>query len=675
MADGDVCCVLQCPLSEPSRSMRSVCFFAFPHPSDPRYPVWIERTLRPKGWTPSAASTICSRHFCSADILTVPSAEDCEKTERRLKHDALPSLFEGIPRSLQPPVGSVPRPDSPEIGASSVLKMHRPVESVPRPDSPEIAVASSKKRSADSCLSTLELPPTKAARVDKETIERCTASPKATPRMAEACVAPLASPAPMLYFPSPDILFRPQSSDQAVAAKPLPLPPQSAAVAPSSNSANELERGVKVALVSPCSSAKPASAVVDADTVQICCVPGCLITSRNASGTVLFPFLLPDHELYDTWVKQIRCTAFWQPQPPSYICSQHFHRSDWEVCRISGNIRKAPLTTLRDGVVPFRSACIAAFHFSGVRDGEAAKAQTKVCDVRTCLACGAKRNGWTKPSEILMFYPFPKDIHLRSKWINCLPDLTRHQMDTEQSLVCQNHFDAEDFELGSGCGILKASAVPKRRPRFGTRSRRKKGEGKVGKKSEVCCVPGCRIPPEELGSGRITYTRFPVDEARRDKWISCMQCAVSWAPCRGDDMVCSRHFTTRDFPQSVAKIRRLASSGLKQSAVPSQLECVEKFRTPINPTIPLDEIQCCCICGWWRSTELCKRSERLTFFPFPKLTVQWKLWIAACRELNPEFVFSFGLLVCENHFKPEDWRWQTWNTSKLILKPTAVPLH
>ncbi|XP_055334240.1 uncharacterized protein LOC129585549 [Paramacrobiotus metropolitanus] len=689
MAESDVCCVLQCPLSEPSRSMRSVCFFAFPHPSDPRYPVWIERTLHSKDRAPSAASRICSRHFRSSDIVILASAEYCEEPEKRLKHDALPCLFEGIPRSMQPPVESVPRSHSPDIAVSSVLEAHRPIESAPRPDSPEIAVLSTKKRSKDSCLSTLQPPPTKVARVDEETTERRTACPKATPSAAEACAAALASTAQMLHFPSPDILFRPHSSDKPVAAEPLPLLPQSAVAAlPSRNSPKQPEsRGEVGSLVDlpDRSPAQPVSAADDADTLQMCCVPGCSITSQNAAqtGDTLFPFLLPEHKLYDVWVKRIRCTTSWQPQPPSFICSRHFLRSDIKTCRISTNAKKAPFpTVLRDNAVPCRSACIAAFHFSGVRDGETENAQS-VAEVQSCRACGAKRNGWTKPAEMLVFYPFPSARHLNSLWTGFLPDQGRRELTTEPAVVCQNHFAPEDFETS---GVLKSNAVPahmlifraKDRYKLTDRKVRKEADSKAPKEGTVCCVPGCRIPAEELGSGRITYMHFPLDPARRDEWIRCIRCAVSWAPRRGFDMVCSRHFTAQDFSHSVVnKITGITSSRLKQSAVPSKLDCVGQFRTPISTKIPLIHpkilhkgVQCCCLCRWWRLPEPVKRSERLAFFSFPKLVAQRQLWITACRELSPEFVFTVGSLVCENHFKPDD---VTWGKSKLILKPTAVP--
>ncbi|XP_055334100.1 uncharacterized protein LOC129585452 isoform X2 [Paramacrobiotus metropolitanus] len=606
MVEGYVCCVLQCPLSEPSRSMRSVCFFSFPHPSDPRYPAWIERTLRPKDWIPSTTSKICSRHFRSSDILAVPSAEDCEKTEKRLKHDALPCIL----YSVQPPVESVPRPDSPEIGFSSVLPLHRPIECVSRPDSPEIGVGSTKKRSAESRSPNLEAPLPKAARVDYE---------------------------------------------------------MAAAVAPLSDCPNQAENVGKVALLVDVAAG-------NVDTLQICCVPGCSVTSRNASktGDTLFPFLLPEHKLYEAWVQRIRCSTSWHPLPPSFICSQHFGHADLLGYRAESG--KAPfIIRLKADALPCRLACASAFHYSGLRGGEVKNA-VNVAGMQTCLLCGAKRKGWTKPSEMLMFYPFPTDTHLKAKWTKFFSDLGRHEPVTEQSLLCQNHFAPEDFETDA---TLKASAVPSRMMPFGVPSKRKQTEKQekqpLMESRPVCCVPGCHVPPAELGSGRIRYFPFPVAKTRRDEWIRSMRCAVSWAPRAGHDLVCSRHFGAQDF--SVRK-PRLTQPSLRPNATPSRLECVEKFRTPINPHLPHKGVQYCCVCGWWRSPEPCKRSEKLTFFPFPKPTALHSLWLTVCRKLNPDFVLSDRLMVCENHFNPEELMVvvpRRGGKSVITLKATAVP--
>ncbi|XP_055334090.1 uncharacterized protein LOC129585447 isoform X1 [Paramacrobiotus metropolitanus] len=885
MANGDVCCVLQCPLSEPSRSMRSVCFFAFPHPSDPRYPVWIERTRRAKDWTPSAASKICSRHFCSTDILSVPSAEDCEKTEKRLKHDALPSLFEGIPRSLQPPVESVPRPDSPEIGSNSLpARVDPPRESRSRPGGSIIGSSNARKRSADdadrlaSSLKRKSLPPrrtpttpapvAKIIKLAKPNSQNTKPSAEKIPELPVAAVVP---PAPAFPFPSPDVLFHPDQTDSAIAPQLCPVLPRPSSMAdavgissgaspmksvnqsvsgsqlrsimprppdvpfvtitPSValfNSQNQLNSdGHLYSVLSRANNFTPAVSIssatstvipsvtpvehqnehnsgrqlhfirrgprkntpavrvfppaptvtaVDvpnqlesvtevADPMQICCVPGCPITSWNASRNLatLFPFVSPTQPLqYDIWVTRLRCTTSWEPQPPLFICNQHFDASDVPLSSVSS----APFNrTLNPLAVPSRLTCISAFHYSGMREGAA---ETNVAGMQTCLACGAKRKpGWTKPSETLVFYPYPTNSHLDTLWMKFLVEKNCRREVTRQSLMCQNHFAADDFVANRRGGELKSDAVPslmfplwtdhvpeehqvagpplpspqtavaiptsqpKDNLTVSTESERPvtpavpfsagseiiavscvpptalgatpllRGKTKASARSKgqrraepaaassagpeivlpapqiappsctvtprlavipkdplrtshtTCCVPGCRVWKTSAVGKTVTYHCVITTSALRySQWLDRIRCAVSWQPWL-HDRICSQHFHPEDFDYNGRKHP-------KATAVPSRLECMQDFRTSLNPEalVDLKSKKICCVCGWWRPLLLdyrcTTRSERLTFFPFPAEVTLRSQWVAACRQWKPEFVVSDGALVCENHFRPED---------------------
>ncbi|XP_055334115.1 uncharacterized protein LOC129585459 [Paramacrobiotus metropolitanus] len=150
-----------------------------------------------------------------------------------------------------------------------------------------------------------------------------------------------------------------------------------------------------------------------------------------------------------------------------------------------------------------------------------------------------------------------------------------------------------------------------------------------------------------------------------------MRCAASWQPRDGHDLVCSQHFTAQDFFSSAVPGVRI-----KPDAVPSRMECVEKFRTPANAQLLNDAVRSCSVCRWWRSTDPCKRSERLNFFEFPTDGALCNAWIVACRKLNRDFVLSAGSSVCENHFTPDDLMVVTpraGSESTIMLKGTAVP--
>ncbi|XP_075736847.1 THAP domain-containing protein 1-like isoform X1 [Rhipicephalus microplus] len=90
------CCVCHC---KSSSKQRTPCISFHEIPSDPELRAKWLTVISRDDWTrntTSRYSTVCSRHFSSSDF-----KEDCKI--RKLKKDAVPSLFEDYPAYLQPP--------------------------------------------------------------------------------------------------------------------------------------------------------------------------------------------------------------------------------------------------------------------------------------------------------------------------------------------------------------------------------------------------------------------------------------------------------------------------------------------------------------------------------------------------------------------------------------------
>ncbi|KAH7984635.1 hypothetical protein HPB52_023305 [Rhipicephalus sanguineus] len=89
-------CVPRCKSSSKQR-MPGISFHEIP--SDPELRAKWLNVISRDDWTPdttSRYSTVCSRHFGSSDF-----KEGCKI--RKLKKDAVPSIFEEYPAYLQPP--------------------------------------------------------------------------------------------------------------------------------------------------------------------------------------------------------------------------------------------------------------------------------------------------------------------------------------------------------------------------------------------------------------------------------------------------------------------------------------------------------------------------------------------------------------------------------------------
>ncbi|KAH8028523.1 hypothetical protein HPB51_017649 [Rhipicephalus microplus] len=90
------CCVPRCKSSSKQRTP-GISFHEIP--SDPELRAQWLNVISRDDWTPnttSCHSTVCSRHFSSSDFKEV-----CEI--RKLKKDAVSSIFEEYPLYLQPP--------------------------------------------------------------------------------------------------------------------------------------------------------------------------------------------------------------------------------------------------------------------------------------------------------------------------------------------------------------------------------------------------------------------------------------------------------------------------------------------------------------------------------------------------------------------------------------------
>ncbi|KAK2587682.1 hypothetical protein KPH14_003799 [Odynerus spinipes] len=77
---------------------KKIQFFTFPFKDEHRLAAWVTAVHR-KDWKPSKASRICSAHFRPQDFLHRPSTAWYPYI-RRLKHDAIPSVFSNFPERL-----------------------------------------------------------------------------------------------------------------------------------------------------------------------------------------------------------------------------------------------------------------------------------------------------------------------------------------------------------------------------------------------------------------------------------------------------------------------------------------------------------------------------------------------------------------------------------------------
>ncbi|KAH7982419.1 hypothetical protein HPB52_004690 [Rhipicephalus sanguineus] len=115
-------------------------------PSDPEVRAkWLNVICR-DDWTPdttSRYSTVCSRHFGSSDF-----KKGCQI--RKLKKDAVPSIFEEYPAYLQPPKNR----EATRLAVESQLKS----PSLPLNDLPSVYVASQELSLMDCSATELPLP-------------------------------------------------------------------------------------------------------------------------------------------------------------------------------------------------------------------------------------------------------------------------------------------------------------------------------------------------------------------------------------------------------------------------------------------------------------------------------------------------------------------------------------
>ncbi|XP_055334142.1 uncharacterized protein LOC129585475 isoform X2 [Paramacrobiotus metropolitanus] len=445
MSDPVTCAVLLCPSAEQSRSLRSVCFFDFPHPNDPRYPVWIERTLRSEDWTPSSSSKICSKHFRSTDIIALPHADDSKRTEKRLKYDALPCVFEGIPDSMRPPADVVPRADSPEIILAGQRKqfvnqgisdsMRPPTDVVPRPDSPEIVPTTncSKKRSAD-CMDDNICDETQKESSDllNASTEVAEAPTNAHLNVSLTDPAILSNNSTGANAPGP--VFSAAAVSGAKRTRLLPPPvvcaPKTIPIRPPCSLARKFVDG-RLTGVQHCSQHIPVDypAPTGADEALRCCVPGCLNRrDNNPQGRIYFHAFPTDKRFQTEWIKRVAFSSFWQPAAHSVVCSVHFLSSDY------GFI--GSILCLKPTAIPSRLGC---------RNGLMRKLNGPCPFSRVCAICGCwraiKQDSYYKSASRMAFIPFPEEPSERQKWLTACNGVSCEG----QLYACERHFVLADI--------------------------------------------------------------------------------------------------------------------------------------------------------------------------------------------------------------------------------------
>ncbi|XP_055334087.1 uncharacterized protein LOC129585444 [Paramacrobiotus metropolitanus] len=420
-----------------------------------------------------------------------------------------------------------------------------------------------------------------------------------------------------------------------------------------------------------------------------CCVPGCRKFAWNdtPSAPVSLHCIRQGMVGREDWVNHIRCSVSWSPKPRDAICSRHFCPEDF--VELSAD-QPAKARRLRANVVPSRLECAEEY-----RAPINSHPLVGHDNVQTCCVCGCWRpvdEAGLIPSERLSFFPFPDDEILRDSWVTACRQWNPSLTMSKESVICENHFSLEDLtsllEDGKEARLMpKSGAIPtcerlsvSVRVNTNAPVRTSSNSAGLGYSGYKCCVPGCGIRAQVEGkSEKITFHVFPGlgTSSRFCEWMNRIRCAISWKPDR-HSRVCSKHFRPEDFVQETARGKQPRTNLLKKDVVPSVLQCVEKFRSPIglSTSAETQEVRVCCVCGWWRSThERFVRAEVLTFFSFPSDDDVRVKWINVCREWNPEFVFSEGLLVCENHFHLDELTWVNVNqlNKEVKLRSDAVP--
>ncbi|XP_055334088.1 uncharacterized protein LOC129585445 [Paramacrobiotus metropolitanus] len=404
MPDPVACCVLLCPSSEQSRSLRSVCFFDFPHPNDPRYPVWIERSLRAKDWTPSPTSKICSRHFRPEDILTLRHADGSGRTEKRVKYDALPSVFEAIPDSMRPPADVVPRADSPEIILASQGTKKRSIDCLDENNSDE-----TQKESSDSLSASAE-------------VAQASANVPSNFPHANLTVLLNNCTTPKVAIP---VAKRARNLPPPVVIAPKPIPSR-----PDCSLAQKIVDG-RLTVLDHCARHVPVDypALTDADEARKCCVPGCFnARDNNPRGRILFHAFPSDKQFQTEWIKRVACSSFWQPAPYSVVCSFHFLSSDYGY--------NGKIWGLKPTAIPSQLGC---------RNGLMRKLNGPCLFSRVCAICGCwrviKQTPFYKSASRLAFTPFPEAPHERQKWLAACPEVSGGN----ELYACERHFVLADI--------------------------------------------------------------------------------------------------------------------------------------------------------------------------------------------------------------------------------------
>ncbi|XP_055334179.1 uncharacterized protein LOC129585500 [Paramacrobiotus metropolitanus] len=360
MSDPAACCVLLCPSSEQSRSLRSVCFFDFPHPTDPRYPLWIERTLRPKDWTPSPTSKICSKHFRSTDILTLRHADGSGRAEKRLKYDALPSVFEGIPDSMRPQTHVVPRADSPEIVPTTNCSKKRSADCLD-----ENLCNEAQKESSDSL---------------NASIEEAEVSTKAQSNFSHPNDDPSSVSATGPLCPSASI---PRAKKARHDFSPVVFQSNPTQLRSTCSLAYKIAGG-QLTVLENCAQHVSVDypAATDADEARKCCVPGCSNgRDDNLQGRIHFHAFPTDKRFQTEWIKRVAFSSFWQPAPYSVVCSVHFLNTDY------GFIGR--ILCLKPTAIPSQLGC---------RNGLMRKLNGPCPFSRMCAICGCWRGSSRPPT-------------------------------------------------------------------------------------------------------------------------------------------------------------------------------------------------------------------------------------------------------------------------------------
>ncbi|XP_055334107.1 uncharacterized protein LOC129585454 isoform X2 [Paramacrobiotus metropolitanus] len=568
MSDPAACCVLLCPSSEQSRSLRSVCFFDFPHPNDPRYPIWIERSLRAKDWTPSPTSKICSRHFRPSDILALPLADGSGRTEKRLKYDALPCVFEDLPQSMRPQTDVVPRADSPEIIDIPTSSKKRSADSLHEITCDEVKKETEDFVSASDAAAEVSTDvKSNFLQGDLKALWSDSTSARPTEPVNSSVVIPSAKK------PKKDVMHE-VTSDEVKRETDDSVIASDAVAEISTNVKSNFSHENLKALLSDSTSARATEPLS-----LSAAIPSAKIARQDPSPVVTD--VLPN---------------FSHPNLKELLNNPQNTNATGSVSSpvaIPSTAGLFPPVISSSNPIPMPSVCALA---QKIVDGRLMVMQhcaqhippdfpafTNADEARNCCVPGCRIDRNNNLQGRIRFEAFPTDLRLRAEWVKWVA-FSGFWQPAPYSVVCSLHFLPSDYDYIGTVLCLKPTAIPVHTGCRNGLMRKLNGPCPF---SRVCAICGCwRAIKQTIyhykSASRLAFIPFPQEPNQRQKWLA----ACSEAPGENALYACERHFVPADIVTRFEQLGEMKFVLRRRNDIlpcPSQLLCSLPVENQVRP--------------------------------------------------------------------------------------------